>query len=118
MNGESVFVLFWVLLAILSVSSCASNHDLDSDNINYLGGGLDVFETEKLTYKIIAKTNFAPFENFSTARNMWAAAAYKACNGSAYREKDTEEYSYKSGPDLIFIPYLISVKTGFVVCSK
>jgi hypothetical protein len=105
-----------VIFIVLLVGACASNHNLNEDGFNALGGGISVSELEPGTYLITAQTNFAPVESFETASKMWHEAALSACEPNKYSELESREYSYKNGPDFIIIPYIISVKTGKAHC--
>ena len=58
------------LLAATSVSACASNHDLKKGN-NSLAGGFESDEVMPGLHYILARTNFAPWKNFSAARKSW-----------------------------------------------
>ncbi len=112
------FPEIYSLLIALALNSCTSNHDLQSDDINYFGGGTDVFKVGEGKYKIISKTNLSPFENFPTARKMWADVAHKTCNSSNYTKEHTEEYTQTNVPTLFFNLYLTSIKSGYIVCTE
>jgi hypothetical protein len=110
------------LIFILSVgsllSSCASNHELNSGDPNYLGGGYQVEKEAGNKVAITAKTNFAPWENKSGARSKWAKLAEEACGNTNYIEEDIREYSYDTVPPLVFVRYIVTVKEGFAVCQS
>ncbi len=108
----------FVLLAFLLLSGCASKHNMQTSGPNYLGGGYDVQKINGNTYRIVVKTNFAPYENLSGARTMWEEQAKKSCGSSKYREENVKEYTYKHVPDFVIIPYIITVKLAHAICDE
>ncbi|MGD2117392.1 MAG: hypothetical protein PVG66_03470 [Chromatiales bacterium] len=97
---------------------CASTHDLRSGEQNHLGGGYQVGYEFGGRIPIKAKTNFAPWENYASARSMWAKLAEQACGHPNFSEEDVKEYSYETVPPLVFIKYIVTVKEGYAVCSQ
>lgn len=101
----------------LLICSCASNHNLDEDPVNLLGGGISVQSSGEAKHRIVTKTNQTPWKDFGTARKMWSKAANKACDGP-YDEESVNEYTYESVISPIYIPlYIVTVKEGYAKCK-
>lgn len=95
---------------------CASSHNLEDDDFNSLGGGYSVDVVDERLYFIEAKTNFAPWKNFSAARKMWNKHATEACGSDTFTELAIEEHSYNTVPGVI-VRYIVSVKAGYALCA-
>lgn len=108
-----------VTISILILTSCASTHNIKEDGVNALGGGISVSEVNPGKFWIVAKTNFAAWENIEVAREMWKKSATKACMNGSFKEEKTKEYSYNQVPTLLnIVRYIISVKEGYALCEN
>jgi len=103
------------LILILCVSGCASYKDLNDGRRNNLGGG---FQDQKLgdgLFYVLAKTNWAPWENFSGANSTFLKRATELC-GADYKVLGKDQISYESLPGMR--GYIISQVEGYVLSSK
>ena len=82
-----------------------------------MGGGYLVKELSPGTFHITAKTNFAQWRSYGTARSMWAKRADEACAGRPFEERDVKEYDYREMPDVLWNRYIVTVKEGLAVCQ-
>lgn len=102
---------------ILLTSGCASYHNLNKDGSNSLGGGFYDNEIHERFYYIVAKTNFAPWTNFSAAHKTFNRRAIELCNSSNYTIIDVNESEYEHVQTAGAAKYIISQVKGYVVCE-
>ncbi len=107
-----------MLLVLVIVASCSSSHNIKKDGENSLGGGYMVGNKVRGRVPITAKTNYAPWENYGSARSMWAKHAKQTCGHSNYTEEDVKEYIYEQIPEYNGLKYIVTVKEGVAVCKK
>lgn len=112
----SIFKLkiYLCLLMILLLSSCASYHNLNEDGANHLGGGFSDTKLAAGFYKLMARTNFAPWVNFSGAWSTWNSRATKLCGEQEFENFEVEESSYNT---IAGEGYVISQVQGFILCA-
>lgn len=106
-----------LLTTVLLLAGCASSHDLKEGD-NFWGGGYLVEEESAGVFRITAKTNWAQWSSYDTARRMWEKHATEACGGNSYVEKDIREYDYEAAPQYQWAKYIVTVKEGLAVCGK
>ena len=108
-------------IAIL-VSGCASNHDLNEDGVNRLGGG--GFRDNEIAsgfYKLMIRTNSSLWTNIDGARNAWKKRATGLCGSSEFEEIKIHESSYNAATgdyELDIFPRIRTKRTGYVLCSS
>ena len=103
----------------LLIFSCASTHNFAEDGRSAFGGGYRSNEVEKGIFRIEARTNATPWENYGDARDMWTKLAKEACEDKEYVEKYVKEYSYENTPAFFgIVPYTVTVKEGLAVCHS
>lgn len=95
------------------VSGCTSYHNLKTDGENSLGGGFFDKKIADGFYKLTVKTNFSPFENYSSARSTWNKRAKELCNGSDFENINTTQHSYNLPAGRL---YVISQIDGYFIC--
>jgi hypothetical protein len=97
---------------------CASNHNLQKDGLNLLGGGYYESTLAKGIHHISVKTNFAPWVNRAGAANSWRARAATLCGPAGFQEADVSEgYYYQGPPPYDLLPYIITTRDGYAVCK-
>ena len=112
-------VLTNLLVALLGpvLTSCASTHDMASGP-NPLGGGIREFDVADGVYRIMVKTNAAPWENLSGARSSWLSRAEHFCGQGRFKEFEVREYSYDNVPAVGFVRYIVTAREGYAVCNR
>ena len=103
-----VFKIIGLVVICISTLSCASSRNLKESGEGFLGGGYLVEPISEGVYKITAKTNFAQWTDFGTARRMWK---------KPYVEEGVREYSYDHLPRYLWNRYIVTVKEGIVKCT-
>jgi len=104
-----------LLLLIVALSGCASYTNLNDGRRNNLGGG---FQDQKIgdgLFYVLAKTNWAPWENFGGANSTFHRRATELC-GRDYKVLKREEISYESMPGMR--GYIISQVEGYVLSAS
>ena len=108
------FVLILVSSTVLL--GCASTHNL-SAGPNYLGGGVSTTELKPGFFRIVARTNFAPWSNYSAAKSSWEKLANSACGEGKWKEIAVKEQAHDTGMNpLGFVPYIVTERIGYVLC--
>jgi len=106
---------YLLLVLLLAAGGCASYTDLNNGRRNTLGGG---FQDQRLgdgLFYVLAKTNWAPWENFAGANSTFQKRATELCGGS-YKVLKKDEISYESMPGMR--GYIISQVEGYVLAEK
>jgi len=98
----------------MGLSSCASYHNLNDGSANHLGGGFIDTQLATNFYSLTAKTNFAPWENFSGAWNTWNKRAKELCGQQEFENIEVQESSYNT---VAGQGYVVSQVKGYVLCS-
>jgi hypothetical protein len=112
-----VFKIIGLVAIYISTLSCASSRNIKESGEGFLGGGYLVEPISEGVYKITAKTNFAQWTDFGTARRMWKKQAQEVCKGKPYVEEGVREYSYDHLPRYLWNRYIVTVKEGIVKCT-
>lgn len=107
--------LFVIILAAIC-AGCASTHNLN-EGPNALGGGVQTAQVKPGLYSIYARTNWAPWSNYSGARSVWTKTAESLCGKVGYQEIGISEADYdtgKPGP----LPYIVTQRDGHALCDN
>ncbi len=105
-----------VIFLLNFCAGCASTHNLN-EGPNALGGGVQTAQVKPGLYSIYARTNWAPWSNYSGVRNVWAKTAESLCDKSGYQEIGISEADYdtgKPGP----LAYIVTQRDGHALCNN
>ncbi len=102
----------FVVIGALLLHSCASSHNL-ADGRGPFGGGYEVVKVSQHKYKITAITNWAPWPNYDSVREMWDKHAKLACGDDKYEEELIGERVHD---DLGTGTHLVTIKEGYAIC--
>lgn len=109
------FVLLFVW--VVSLSGCASTHDLASGP-NHFGGGVSTIELKPGFFRVLARTNWAPWNNFDAARRSWEKLANSTCGEGKWKEIASKEQAQDVGVMRTPVPYIVTEKIGYVLCKN
>ena len=116
---KKIVRVFSSVVIMLALSSCASSTNMNDGGANMFGGGIGDTEVAPGVYRITARTNFAPYENFGGARSMWDERAEEVCTPGKYRAVRTWEYTQEEAPSILgIVRYIVSIKRGYAVCES
>jgi hypothetical protein len=101
----------------LLIAGCASTHNLATDGSNALGGGFTESKIADGIYQIYVRTNWAPWENQTAARNDWRARAERMCGSGKFREVEVRESSYDRIQPMGVLRYIVTTRDGYAVCE-
>ncbi|CAI3801289.1 hypothetical protein [Rheinheimera sp. MM224] len=107
-----------VIGLVMLMSGCTSSyHNLNTDGSNSLGGGFADHKVHEGLYSIVAKTNFAPWADFSTAHKMFKRRATELCKSENFKSVRVKESQYEHIPTAGLVKYIISQVNGYVICN-
>ena len=106
------------IVAMATLSACASSHNLATDGTNLLGGGYFESKVQDGIFQISVKTNWAPWTNTSAARSSWRDRAKELCGSEKFRELEIREGDYDQLPPLGVLRYIVTTREGFAVCES
>ncbi|TMN89511.1 hypothetical protein CWB73_01145 [Pseudoalteromonas phenolica] len=111
---KKLFALIFVTL----LGGCASSyHNIDLEGESALGGGFRDKKIAEGMYKIMAKTNFAPWLNYSAAHKTFNRRAKELCDGDYQILRTTESQSEHMETEGL-AKYIISKVDGYVLCEN
>jgi len=106
------------LLSSLVFVGCASMHDLSSGR-NSFGGGVSSTEIRPGFFRILARTNWAPWSNFSAAKSSWQAVANSACGEGKWKEISFTEEARDAGiQQMGVLSYIVTERVGYALCQN
>jgi hypothetical protein len=108
---------FFVLVAVLLTSGCASYSDLNDGRRNNLGGGFEDKEVAPGLFHIVAKTNWAPWKNMAGAHKTFNRRASELC-GEKFTVLQISESAYEPFSMPGYPPYIISQVEGYVLAAR
>ena len=109
-----------LLTLALAMTGCASTHDL-SQSPNIWGGGIYREPLAPGLLYLVAKSNVAPWTNRGLVAEKWASEARAFCGGGYRALRVGERIDEEHDPMVVVgfsLPYLITVRQGFVVCDS
>jgi hypothetical protein len=112
-----------LLIFILGISGCASNHNLKKDGVNYLGGGFSDVEIGPGFYRLTALGNQSPWPSERAARGTWQNRAQQLCGKGAYQEIGTHlddgfQGYVPSGVGLLEARAYNTSLSGYLLCDS
>ena len=107
---------FLLLQLLVMSAACTSMHNIKKDGYNPLGGGYYDDEMKTGLHWLQAKSNFAAWPNYDSARKTWKTRAEQLCGNSDYqalrvKESVTEPWSADG-------LHLVTTREAFVVCRS
>lgn len=106
-----------ICLSVALVGGCASTHDL-SKGPNYLGGGVQKSEIKPGFHSILARTNWAPWSNFSGAQGAWKSTADELCGATKYQEFGSWEAARDTGMQPMgVLRYIVTERFAYALCN-
>ena len=107
-----------IVLLSLYISGCSTSyHNINEDGVSLLGGGFIDDKIADGVYRIVAKTNFAPWTNFSAANKTFDRRAKELCVGE-FTKFLMVESEYDHAPSMGEVGYVISQVTGYAHCEN
>jgi hypothetical protein len=104
-----------LLILIFTLGGCASYKDLNDGRRNNLGGGFQDHKLGDGLFYVLAKTNWAPWQNFAGANSTFQKRATELC-GANYRILKKDETSYEAMAGMR--GYIISQVEGYVLSAQ
>lgn len=84
-----------------------------------LGGGYRQQEAGPGLHYIYARTNHAPWANYSAVRSSWRDVAAKACGSDEYNELSIEEDERNTGlKNSSGVSYIVTERKGYARCDS
>jgi len=105
------------IFIILLLSGCTTSYHNLNNGPNSLGGGFTDTKIHTGVYALIAKTNFAPWSDFSAAHNIFKRRATELCGSEQFSSIKIIEREYEHLPRALPPKYIISEVKGYIICE-
>lgn len=104
-------------ILLMFISGCSSYRNISESGAGALGGGFTTTQLAEGIFKVTAKTNYAPFINYSGAYKTLNRRASELCQQAGFELHYVNESNYDHIPGLGELRYTISQVQAVVYCG-